>query len=119
MRKRAIVLGVALLTLFLKSERLPIRTYSTVDGLAADSVHGITADSRGFLWFFTSEGLSRFDGYRFVNYGVEEGLPHRLVTALIETRAGDHWIGTPKGLSRISTSGGGGAIYELPPGARG
>src|ERR1035441_4667182 len=59
----------------LKSELLPIRTYTTADGLAADRVDRIVADSRGFLWFCTPEGLSRFDGNRFVNYGVEEGLP--------------------------------------------
>jgi ligand-binding sensor domain-containing protein/signal transduction histidine kinase len=107
MRWRAIVLGLAVSFLFLKGELLPIRTYTVADGLAADSVYGIVADSRGFLWFSTSEGLSRFDGYRFVTYGEEEGLPHALVTALIETRSGDHWIGTPRGLSRISTIGGG------------
>src|SRR5580658_2842562 len=116
---RMIVLGVAALPLFLKSELLPIRTYTTADGLAADNVYGIVADSRGFLWFTTSEGLSRFDGYRFVTYGVEEGLPHGLVTALIETRSGDHWIGTPRGLSRISTVGGGARFtnYRLAPDA--
>src|SRR5580704_4323011 len=107
MRWRAIVLGLAVSFLFLKGELLPIRTYTVADGLAADSVYGIVADSRGFLWFSTSEGLSRFDGYRFVTYGEEEGLPHALVTALIETRSGDHWIGTPRDLagSRPSAEG--------------
>jgi ligand-binding sensor domain-containing protein/signal transduction histidine kinase len=119
MRWRAIVLGVAVSSLILRSELLPIRTYTIADGLAADSVYGIVADSRGFLWFSTSEGLSRFDGYRFVTYGVEEGLPHRLVTTLIETRSGDHWIGTPRGLSRISTVGGAARFtnYRLAPDA--
>src|SRR5271154_4584874 len=106
MRWCAIVLGLAVSPFFLKSDLLPIRTYTIADGLAADSVYGIVADSRGFLWFSTSEGLSRFDGYRFVTYGVAEGQPHGLVTALIETRSGDHWIGTPRGVSRISNAGG-------------
>ena len=90
-----------------RSELLPIRSYTTADGLAADRVDGIVADSRGFLWFCTAEGLSRFDGYRFVNYGSEEGLPHRFIESMIATRSGDHWIGTPRGLSRISNTGGG------------
>jgi ligand-binding sensor domain-containing protein/signal transduction histidine kinase len=113
---RVIVLGLAI-PFLVKSEVLPVRTYSTADGLAADTVYGIVADSRGFLWFRTSEGLSRFDGYRFVTYGVDEGLPHRRVNALIETRSGDHWIGTPRGLSRISTIGGGARFtnYRLAP----
>jgi hypothetical protein len=32
-------------------------------------------DSRGFLWFCTNEGLSRFDGYGFTNYSTDQGLP--------------------------------------------
>src|ERR1700733_12992413 len=115
MRWRAIMLAAAVLPFFVKSELLPIRTYTTADGLAADSIYGIAADSRGFLWFSTTEGLSRFDGYRFMTYGAEEGLPHGVITAFIETRSGDHWIGTPRGLSRIATGPGGPRFtnYEL------
>lgn len=116
MRWRASVL-LASLPFFLRSELLPIRTYSTADGLAADRVDTIVADSRGFIWFGTSEGLSRFDGYRFITYGVAEGLPHRTINALIETRSGDRWIGTPQGLSRMATTGGGALLtnYRLGP----
>ncbi len=115
MKWRAIV--VVVLPFFLKSELLPIRTYTTADGLAADSVYGIAADSRGFLWFCTTEGLSRFDGYRFMTYGADEGLPQGVITAFIETRSGDHWIGTPRGLSRIATGPGGPRFtnYRLGP----
>ena len=95
---------------FLRCELLPIRTYTTADGLAADRVECIVPDSRGFLWFCTPEGLSRFDGYRFVTYGAAEGLPHQVVSTMIETRSGDHLVGTPRGLSRI-TAGGNGARF--------
>ncbi len=105
MRRLAIL--IVLSAFPLNSELLPIRTYTTADGLASDRINGIVADSRGFLWFCTPEGLSRFDGSHFVSYGVDEGLPHPMVSALIETRSGDHWIGTPRGLSRIAASGGG------------
>jgi ligand-binding sensor domain-containing protein len=52
-----------------------------------------------------------------VTYGVAEGLPHRFINALIETRSGDHWIGTPLGLSRIANPGGGARFtnYRLSP----
>jgi ligand-binding sensor domain-containing protein len=72
-----------------EGELLPIRTYTTADGVASDHIDCIAADSRGFLWFCTPEGLSRFDGYRFVNYGGDKGLPHPAVSSLIETAAGD------------------------------
>ena len=114
---RRLTILMALSAFLLKSELLPIRTYTTADGLAADRVDRIVADSRGFLWFCTPEGLSRFDGNRFVNYGVNEGLPHAAVNTLIETRSGDHWIGTPRGFSRIVTNGKGPRFinYRLGP----
>jgi ligand-binding sensor domain-containing protein len=57
-----------------KAEQLPIRTYTTADGLARDRVYKIVSDPHGFLWFCTYDGLSRFDGYEFVNYSVDAGL---------------------------------------------
>jgi ligand-binding sensor domain-containing protein/signal transduction histidine kinase len=119
MNWRAMMLGLAAIPFLSNAELLPIRTYTTADGLAADSVYGIFADSRGFLWFSTTEGISRFDGYRFITYGVEEGLPHGVISAIIETRSGEHWIGTPRGLSRIAESGAGARFtnYRLGPDA--
>ena len=87
------------------AEVLPIRSYNTADGLAGDSINRIVADSRGFVWFCTPEGLSRFDGYRFVNFGLAEGLPHRSVNALLETRSGEYLAGTGGGLCQFRAGG--------------
>lgn len=67
------------------AERLPLKTYTTADGLAHNEINKIVRDSRGFLWFCTADGLSRFDGYTFTNFGTEQGLPHANVTDLLET----------------------------------
>ena len=87
-----------LLFIFLPSlaqaERLPVKTYTVADGLAHNTVNKIVRDSRGFLWFCTEEGLSRFDGYTFTNYRTEQGLPHPSINDLLETHAGDYWIAT-------------------------
>src|ERR1035438_3800423 len=37
--------------------RLPLRIYTTADGLARDAVNCIVPDARGFLWLCTAEGL--------------------------------------------------------------
>ena len=42
-----------------RAEQLPIRTYTTAEGLARDQVYKIVTDPRGFLWFCTTDGLSR------------------------------------------------------------
>jgi signal transduction histidine kinase/ligand-binding sensor domain-containing protein len=87
------------------AQRLPVKAYTTSDGLPHNSVWRIVTDSRGFLWFCTTGGLARFDGYSFVNFGTEEGLPGDRVNDLLETRAGDYWIATSVGLVRFTPTG--------------
>ena len=100
------VLGlVMLVSQIIRGERLPIKTYTTADGLAHNVVNRVMRDSRGFLWFCTREGLSRFDGYSFTNYGIEEGLPVAIVNDLLETREGVYWVATAGGLCRFNPSG--------------
>jgi ligand-binding sensor domain-containing protein len=82
-----------------RAERPPLKAYTTADGLAHDSVNRTVRDSRGFLWFCTAEGLSRFDGYRFKSYTQDQGLPHRNVNDLLETRAGVYLVATSAGVS--------------------
>jgi hypothetical protein len=77
-----------------RAEQLPIRTYTTAEGLARDQVYKIVTDPRGFLWACTTDGLSRFDGYEFVNYSVAQGLPHRIVYDLVISGKGDYWVAT-------------------------
>lgn len=83
------------------AERLPIRSYSTADGLPSNTVFCIVPDSRGFLWFCTSDGLVRFDGYTFGRFHLEDGIPDREVTAFLETRAGAYWVATYNGVARF------------------
>src|SRR5215216_6401443 len=80
------------------AEQLPIKTYTTADGLVNDEVRRVFQDSHGFLWFCTGEGLSRFDGYKFTNYGIAAGLPHHIITDIVETQDGQYWIATLGGL---------------------
>jgi ligand-binding sensor domain-containing protein/signal transduction histidine kinase len=79
------------------TEQLPVETYTIASGLIHDEVYDITPDSRGFLWFCTGDGLSRFDGYRFTSYGVKDGLSFSRLNMLLESRAGVYWIATNGG----------------------
>ena len=38
------------------------------DGLLHTKVNSITQDKKGFIWILTSNGMQRYDGYRFVNF---------------------------------------------------
>src|SRR5260370_36103244 len=94
-------LVVLLLTAALQSAQLPMRVYTTADGLPRERVNCIVPDSHGFLWLCTAEGLSRFDGYQFTNYGVAQGLAHRSINAFLETREGIYLAATEHGVSRL------------------
>ena len=89
----------------IRAERLAIQTYTTANGLAHNTINKIVRDSRGFLWFCTQEGLSRFDGYEFVNFGTDQGLPHPYVSDLLETHDGEYWIATNGGLVHFNVRG--------------
>lgn len=84
-----------------RAERLPIRIYTTADGLADGRVFRAIVDARGFLWFATKDGLSRFDGHRFETFGVADGLPDPYCLDVIETRDGVVWVATLHGLGRL------------------
>ncbi|HEX4948406.1 MAG TPA: two-component regulator propeller domain-containing protein [Blastocatellia bacterium] len=88
-----------------RAERLPVKSYTSADGLAQNNANRIVFDSRGFLWICTNEGLSRFDGYKFNNFGIEQGLPHRGVNDLLETRTGEYWLATNGGLVLFNPDG--------------
>ncbi len=47
--------------------------YSTDNGLCSNSISDLEQDDYGFLWIATWNGLSRFDGYNFVNYRTGAG----------------------------------------------
>ena len=57
-------------------------------------------DSRGYLWFCTREGISRFDGYQFRNFGADQGLPAP-DNDLVETPSGDYFVATGEGIARF------------------
>ena len=88
-----------------RAEHLPLKPYTVADGLPNNVINKIVRDSRGFLWFCTNEGLSRFDGYTFTNYGIDQGLPHATVNDFLETRSGEIWIATNGGLVLFNPKG--------------
>ena len=82
------------------AERLPLKLYTSADGLASGAIFHVLRDSRGFLWFSTRDGLSRFDGREFVNYRLDEdGAPN--INATFEARDGTFWISASGGIYRV------------------
>ena len=71
---------------------------SVDQGLSSNSVLSMMQDSLGFIWFGTSHGLDRFDGYNFNTYLSDPkdpySLSHNIVYSLYEDHLGIIWVGT-------------------------
>ena len=76
------------------AQQYNLKVYGTRDGLANSIVKAIYMDSKGYMWFGTQGGLSRFDGQSFVNYSDKDGLPGNDITCVTEDKQGNIWIGT-------------------------
>jgi hypothetical protein len=70
------------------SEHLSLKVFTSADGLGSSYVSYVMRDSRDFLWFCTRDGLTRFDGQRFVTYKVGEKNAPPGVEQILETRYG-------------------------------
>lgn len=70
------------------------RNFTTNDGLPSPEVYTVIQDSKGFLWFGTDNGVSRYDGYAFQNFGAKEGLTDNVINCIQEDVAGRLWLGS-------------------------
>ena len=84
-----------------RGEHLPIKIFTSADGLGSSFIDFLMRDARGFMWFCTRDGLSRFDGSRFVTYRVGDKNAPPGIESLYQTHDGAYWITTTAGLYRF------------------
>lgn len=68
MTKKLHLFILLLLALTVQGQTFRAEHFTTADGLPSNVVNTMIQDSRGYLWLGTNVGLTRFDGYRFVNF---------------------------------------------------
>jgi ligand-binding sensor domain-containing protein/signal transduction histidine kinase len=90
---------------FLHAEQLPIKAYTSAEGLAHNHINRIRQDSRGYLWFCTDGGLTRFDGHDFASYTTQDGIPHAWINDLLIGRDNTYWVATDRGIAQFSPTG--------------
>ncbi len=79
------------------AQTFPIFKLTPKDGLANSIVYRITQDKKGFIWFSTNNGISRYDGTNFKNFGVREGLSYPAVLSVSESENEEKWIANYRG----------------------
>src|SRR5262245_25335571 len=90
------------------ARELPVRVFTTEDGLGDNRVNRMVRDSRGLLWICTNGGISRFDGSQFQTFGAADGMPYPVINDLLELPDGDFWLASNgSGLIRFRLSSGG------------
>jgi len=87
----------------LPAQKLPFDNYNIYNGLPSNFIWDIEQDKKGYMWFATQLGVSRFDGYHFENFGIDKGLPSNDVRCIYSDSKGNIWFGTHGGgLSRYN-----------------
>jgi ligand-binding sensor domain-containing protein len=105
MKKRLGLLFLAITLIFCDAyssfSELTFDIFTQEDGLPNNQIQCIYQDSRGWIWIGTSQGLSRYDGYSFVNFlsnpDDSTSLKGNLVRVIKEDRNGNLLIGTENG----------------------
>jgi diguanylate cyclase (GGDEF)-like protein len=96
---RPCILGIALQ--WLAPPACHAQRYSftdTTEGLGNLNVNCIAQDRTGYLWVGTENGLYRYDGFRFKEYGAAEGIAARTIQNLFVDIDGTLWAGATTGV---------------------
>lgn len=106
MKKLLLTIWVTLLCYALHAQQYYFRSYQANDGLSSNTVTCLQQDARGFMWFGTRNGLSRFDGTRFKIF---RNVPNDLyslgsnaISGLHEDARRQLWVGTYRGLYKYN-----------------
>ena len=79
-----------------------LTNYTSRDGIGHDHVRRVVADSSGFIWIATWDGLTRYDGTDFVNYFHDPAdsttLPYFSVNSVVIDGIDDLWLTTDNGV---------------------
>lgn len=101
---RAVVVTLLLLAYnnFLFALNPSFVKYDIDMGLSNNTVRCIVQDSYGFMWFGTEDGLSRFDGRKFVTYNRNDksdgALGNSSIYSLLVKDKDHLWVGTGQGV---------------------
>src|SRR5205809_2035256 len=66
------------------AQEYPFIHYTPKDGLINSRIRTVYQDSKGRLFFLTANGISLYDGARFSNYSVEDGIGNPVVNDMLE-----------------------------------
>jgi len=75
-------------------------TFSSSEGLSADSVFDVREDREGNIWVATNDGLDRFRAYSVSTFSRKQGVRTTVTFSVLAATDGSVWIATPSELDR-------------------
>lgn len=61
-------------------------------GMKSSFISSIFKDSRGYFWFGSRRGITKYDGFNFTYYQLAKDAEHRLVGGICEDSEGNIWM---------------------------
>ena len=84
-----LTITIALFNILFLSAQTVINNLNKADGLSHNSVRTIFQDSKGYLWFGTLNGITRYDGNNIRSYKIASNYPNSISTRKIYNIAED------------------------------
>ncbi len=81
-----------LLSLGSYAQLLPVKIYTTKDGLSSNAVQAALQDSRGILWFGTNNGVNWYDGSHIISPPMTSKSGQIFVNDLYEDKQHNIWV---------------------------
>lgn len=95
-----------LLSVYSQDTRVVFSHLNINNGISDNGIKCIFKDSNGFIWFGTSSGLNRFDGYKVEIFQHElsdsTSIADNDINAITSDKNGNLWIGTAGGISVLN-----------------
>ncbi|MCB0730247.1 MAG: SpoIIE family protein phosphatase [Ignavibacteriae bacterium] len=93
--------------------------FTEKDGISSNEVNSIIQDHLGYIWIGTSNGVTKYDGYEFVNFTIVPNdtnfLQLPLISSLYEDSKGNIWIGSVDGVTKYDRDNESFKLFSLSP----
>jgi len=80
------------LAIYIHAQEYTFHQYGVEQGLPSSEVYQVFQDSRGYIWFATDMGISRFNGFQFTNFDIKNGLTNNTIFEIFEDHHGKIWF---------------------------
>ncbi len=92
MKTTCLILISFLISLPILGQNPLITNYTIKDGLPSNTVYTSYQDSKGFIWFGTDSGVTKFNGEKFETYSMNDGMSCNEILDIKEDCYGRVWF---------------------------